>query len=66
MIISKYVDVNAMNINEITDNFSEYCDFVDGTKISQETRKEIIEICEKYPIVRILCRAMYSQGYNVF
>ena len=65
-IISEYVDTDAMNIFEITDNFSIYLKEMDGSKLSKENRDLIINLCNQYPILRILCRAMYSAGYESF
>ena len=65
-IISEYVDLNAMSIFEITDNFSVYLKEMDGSKLSKENRDLIIKLCKEYPILRILCHAMYSAGYSSF
>jgi len=65
-IISDYVDTDAFNINYIMDNFSSYLYISDGSKITLEQRKEIVNLLETYPILRILCTAMYHQGYDSF
>ena len=65
-IISEYVDIDAMNIFEITDNFSIYLKEMDGSKLSKENRDLIINLCNQYPILKILCRAMYFAGYESF
>ena len=65
-IISECVDLDAMSIFEITDNFSIYLKEVDGSKLSKENRDLIINLCKQYPILRILCQAMYSAGYESF
>lgn len=63
MIISKYVDPEAMSAEEITDNFSSYLRQMDNSILTFEQYQLIKNLCEKYPILRILCRAMYITGY---
>ena len=64
MIISKYVDANAMDTLSIIDKFCHYLMEVDHSKLSNENRKLIITLCNEYPIINILCQAMFSQGYE--
>jgi quinol monooxygenase YgiN len=66
MIISNYADSDAMPFYEITDHFSQYLKELDGSKLSQAQFKELQQLCEDYPILRIMCAAMYSRGYNDF
>lgn len=63
MIISKYIDPEAMSIEEITDNFSSYLMQMDNSILTFEQYQLIKNLCEKYPILRILCKAMYITGY---
>ncbi len=66
MIISKFVDMAALDEYEIIDNFSSWIKMQDGSNLSFEQRKEVMELLEKYPILKILCAAMYDQGYDSF
>ncbi len=66
MIISKYVDSEAMDIEEIIDNFNEYLEMADGSALTPEQSKLIKKLCEKYPVLRIMCRAMHYAGYESF
>ena len=65
-IISEYVDLDTMDIFEITDNFCIYLKEMDGSTLSKENRDLIVNLCNQYPILKILCRAMYSMGYESF
>ena len=66
MIISKYVDAEAFDEYQIIDEFSSWIKYQDGSNLSFEQRKEVMELLEKYPILKILCAAMYEQGYDSF
>lgn len=66
MIISKCVDSQALDEYEIIDDFSSWIKYQDGSDLSFEQRKEVMGLLEKHPILKILCAAMYEQGYNSF
>lgn len=66
ILISEYIDTNAMNVLEIMDNFSQYLKLSDGSQLTIEQRKEVVNLLEQNRILRILCSAMYSQGYDSF
>lgn len=66
MIISDFIDADALSTNEIIDNFCQYCNSMDGTKITFEIRKKLQTLLDKEPLLRILSRAMYNQGYDSF
>lgn len=66
MIISKYIDLEALDEYQIINDFSSWTESQDGSKLSFKQKKEIMELLEKYPILKILCAAMYDQGYDSF
>ena len=66
MIISKFVDMQALDEYEIIDDFSSWIKDQDSSNLSFEQRKEVMELLEKYPILKILCAAMYDKGYDSF
>lgn len=66
MIISKFVDSQALDEYKIIDDFSSWIKYQDGSDLSFEQRKEVMGLLEKYPVLKILCAAMYEQGYNSF
>jgi hypothetical protein len=55
-----------MNVLDIMDEFSQYLKQSDGSQLTIEQRKEVVNLLEQNRILRILCSAMYSQGYDSF
>ena len=66
MIISKYIDEQAMTINSIIKDFKAWAKMQDYSKISKEQENEIRMLCKEYPILNILCAAMEEMGYESF
>jgi len=66
ILISEYTDTQAMSTLEIMDNFSSWLKQMDGSKLTTEQRKKIVDLLENNRILRILCAAMYEVGYESF
>lgn len=66
ILISEYIDTEAMNILEIMDDFSLWLKQMDNSKLTTEQRKEVVDLLENNRILRILCAAMYEVGYESF
>lgn len=66
ILISEYIDTEAMNVLEIMDDFSLWLKQMDNSKLTTEQRKEVVDLLENNRILRILCTAMKSIGYESF
>jgi len=66
ILISEYIDPEAMNVLEIMDDFSLWLKQMDNSKLTTEQRKEVVDLLENNRILRILCTAMKSIGYESF
>ena len=66
ILISEYIDTEAMNTLEIMSDFSLWLKQMDNSKLTTEQRKEIVDLLENNRILRILCAAMKNIGYESF
>lgn len=66
MIISNYIDKQAISTDQIIKDFNAFLEMQEDLKLTKEQELEIRNLCKTHPIVNILCTAMLEIGYESF
>lgn len=61
-IISETVDEEMLDVNHIMTGLSNYLFRTDESRLTLEQTKELTNLLEEHPILRILCSAMEDEG----